>query len=304
MSILGDLDKLSQEWQGEKTIPGDYIRSLESGLPSRERNKRWIVALQAYMDASGMGSIKKDPHLVIAGFVSISGLWADFSDAWKAELDNPPSIAYFKCNEAFYPRYGQFKGWKQQDIDNKITALIKVIRSYKLIGRVCSYIDKHEFNSLIIKELPKRRIDNPYFLCFQHVIFNIISRQSKYKRPIDFIFDEEEKLGDDCVMWFNYFKNYIAPKRVLPCYGSIIFGDDKRIMPLQAADLYAGLFRRHLFENKVVYMSMSNELKSLQKIPKVFQKQISLKDMSLYIQREEIRDFLKRKVKGGLTHII
>ena len=302
-----EVSALFSQWEnGLKSSPGDYVRSLESGLPSKERNKRRILVLQAYIDESGMGSIHKEPHLVLAGFVSTSGIWANFSDAWQVEIDKPPSIEYFKINEAFHPRHkSQFKGWRKEEIYNKIVSLVEIIKSYKL-GRICSYINKYEFDLLIEKEFPKRRIDNPYWLCFQHLVVNMVARQykSQYINSVDFIFDEEGKLGYDCAKWLNYFKKTEIPKKALPYFGSIIFGNDKRVVALQAADLYAGLYRRYLFENKSIFMPMSNELKLLQEMPVIFEEQLSLKDISLYIQKEEIKSLLKRKVKGGLTHIV
>ena len=300
------VSELFEQWgKSSKSTDGDYFRSLESGLPSSERNKRWIVALQSYIDASGMSG--KEPYLVLAGFVSIAQVWAKFSDAWQAELDTPPSISYFKLNEAFHPKhYSQFKGWDKKDIIHKINKLANVIKSTYPLGRVVSYIAKREVEQLIIKQLPKRRMDNPYSLCFLHLIVNIVARQckSQYKVPIDFIFDDEGEIGYDCAKWLNYFKKTVIPKYSLPYFGSITFADDRRVVALQAADLYAGLFRRNLFENKSIFMPMSKELKILQEIPKIHEKQLSLKEISLYIQKEEIRAVLKHKIKGGLTHII
>lgn len=292
------ISELFSLWQTDlKSSPGDFFRSLESGLPSRERNKRYIVVPQAYLDASGMGSKSKEPHLVLAGFVTIAQAWAKFSDAWQEELDTSPSICYFKLNEAFHPKHdSQFKGWDKKDIIHKINRLANVIKSTYPLGRVVSYIDKKEVDQLIIKQSIKRRIDHPYWLCFLHLIVNMVARQRKfqYSAPIDFIFDEEGDLGYDCAKWLHYFKKTEIPKDALPYFGSIIFGNDKRIVALQAADLYAGLYRRHLFENKTVFMPISKEFKLLQEIPAIFDEQASLKEISIYIQKEEIREMMKK----------
>lgn len=300
-SEKGSLDKLFREWQGGlKTTPGDYVRSLESGLPSCERNKRWIVALQVYLDASGMGNIKKDPYLVFAGFISTSKVWADFSDSWKAALDKPPSISYFKLNDAFSStknKKSQFYRWKETDIENKINELIKIIKSIKVM-RVHSYVDKNEFKQLILEEFPKRRWDTPYWICCIYLMFKIISHQRYqkimgYQVPIDFYFDEENKMEVDCKRWFNYFKKMYAPKWALPYCGSINSLDDKRFMPLQAADLYAGLLRRYLFENKFLYMPKSKELKSIEEIPRIGE-EADLREISIWIQQDEIRQMMNK----------
>lgn len=286
---------LFEQWKnGPKATPGDYVRSLESGLPSCERNKRWIVVCQAYIDASGMGGIDRDPHLILAGFLSTSEDWAKFSDTWKTELDTKPRIDCFK--------FSRFYKSKHKDINDKISNLIEIIKSFPLV-RVCSYIDKEEFNQYNIIEPPKKRIDHPYWLCFHHLIVETVRDQIKHdlKTPIDFIFDEEGALGYDCLSWYNYFKNYTFPKWVLPYLGSPpIFRNDKTFLPLQAADLYAGLLRLHFYQNKTIDWPMPKELKLLQEMPEIGGP-ISLKFNSMLMQltNDDIREITKKAVEIG-----
>lgn len=293
LSCQGELDKLFQAWKTSPgTSPGDYIRALESGLPSSERNKRWIVICQAYIDASGMGNINSDPHVILAGFLSTSEVWAKFSDTWKAELNTKPRIDCFKFS----------KHYKDIKLKDKISNLTKIIRSSPVV-RVCSYIDKEEVNQYIIKQQPKKRFDHPYWLCFQHIIVETIADQIKHKlqTPIEFIFDDEGMLGIDCLMWYNYFKNYTFPKWVLPYLGDPpTFKNDEKIMPLQAADLYAGLLRYSFIENQIISWPPPNELKSLQEMP-VIGGPISLKGYSLLDQlsTEDIRRITKKAVEIG-----
>jgi hypothetical protein len=281
------------QWESDlKATPADYIRALESGLPSCERNKRWIVVCQAYIDASGMGGIDSDPHLILAGFLSTSEVWAKFSDAWKAELNVKPRINCFKFT----------KHYKDIELKDKIYNLTKIIRSFPLV-RVCSYMDKEEFNEYIIKQQPKRRIDHPYWLCFQNIIVETVKDQIKNKlqTPIEFIFDEEGALGIDCLMWYNYFKNYTFPKWVLPYLGDPpSFKNDEKIMPLQAADLYAGLLRYSFIENQILYWPPPKELKLLEEMP-IIGGPISLKANSMLdkLTTEDIRDITKKAVEIG-----
>jgi len=314
----GSLDKLFHEWQGSlKTTPGDYIRALESGLPSCERNKRWIVVCQAYIDASGMGGIDRDLDLILAGFLSTSEVWADFSDAWKAELDTKPQIDCFKFT----------KHYKDKKLKDKICNLTEIIRSFPLV-RICSYIDKEEYSQYIIKSednftgntkkvfcLPmgsynlviekstKRRIDNPYWLCFHNIIVETVGDQIKHKlqTPIEFIFDEEGALGIDCLLWYNYFKQHTFPKWVLPYLGDPpSFKNDERMMPLQAADLYAGLLRHSFIENQTLSWPNPKELKIIEEMP-VIGGPINLKFNSVLMQltNDDIKEITEKAVKIG-----
>ena len=285
--------------------PGDYIRSLESGLPSSERNKRWIVICQAYIDASGMGGIHREPQVVLGGFLATSEDWAKFSDAWKAGLNKPPCISYFKLNDAFSSiknKKSQFFGWTENDVNAKIWTLIEIIKLFPLV-RVWNYIDKDEFNQYTIKEADKRRIDNPYWLCFHDIIVQTVRDQiiHELNTPIDFIFDEEGALGYDCLSWYNYFKKSAFPKWVLPYLGSITFGNDKRIVALQAADLYAGLLRQHFYNNKIINVPKEAELRSIEKMSPEIGGPISLKANSMLMQltNDDIRNITKKAREIG-----
>jgi hypothetical protein len=84
----------------------------------------------------------------------------------------------------------------------------------------------------------KLSFNSPYLLCF----FGIIIRMSIYKRQklnnieCDYIFDEQGLVGIFASEVFKLLKNESLRQRLdsLP-----IFRDDKRVLPLQAADLYA-----------------------------------------------------------------
>ena len=275
------------------------------------------MVCQAFFDASGMGGIDQDPNLIIAGFLATAEGWADFSDAWKAELETKPRIDCFKFT----------KHYKDNKLKDKICNLTEIIRSFPLV-RVCSYINKEEYSQYIIKSednftgntkkifsIPmgsynltieksnKRRIDNPYWLCFHNIIVETVADQIKYKlqTPIEFIFDEEGALGIDCLMWYNYFKRHTFPKWVLPYLGDPpSFKNDEKIMPLQAADLYAGLLRHHFIENQILSWPPPKELRSLEEIPGIGGP-ISLKFNSMLMQltSEDIRDITKKAVDIG-----
>jgi len=130
--------------------------------------------------------------------------------------------------------------------------------------RVSCSINKEDYNNYIKGWVPKE-IDNPYFICFYNLIIAILAFQRRYRldTQIDFIFDVQGKLGQKTNELY-YIVDKIAPKQARKYIGSPpIFKDDKEVLPLQAADLYAWLIRRHLFENKIIIMPMRPELKAL-----------------------------------------
>lgn len=106
-------------------------------------------------------------------------------------------------------------------------------------------------------------VDSPYFFCFYQIIYAVAAFQRKYgwNYETDFFFDEQGSIGDNTREWHAVFKQ-MATDDIRPYIGSPpTFRDDKKFMPLQAADLYAGAMRRQAFENARLYLPMRSELR-------------------------------------------
>ena len=199
------------------------------------------MILQGFVDDSGSG--KKEPFFALAGFVSTYKNWARFADAWEAALQADPAIPYFKMSNAYAIR-GVFDGWERRAIDGKVAVLTGVIRAHIMV-RVSSSMDRRAYNRWVAGKGPKD-IDDPYFLCFYQLLYATFVHQRRYhwNTQIDWIFDEQGKLGPATVAFWPQFRKMAHPT-VRPYIGSPpIFRDDKQFRPLQAADLYAGARRR------------------------------------------------------------
>jgi hypothetical protein len=225
-----------------------------------------MVILQAYIDDSGTQG--KYPFFCLGGFISTADNWAKFSDEWKTQLDADPPIPYFSMHSAFFPKKGPFKGWSEEAIQSKVCGLLKIIKNYATMRVSCS-MRRDDYEELIKGKFTKnkvlREIDHPYFFCFWALIYAIIHYQRQYgwNTQIDFFFDEQGKMGVETVRWYQIIKK-VAPKQSKPFFGSPpIFRDDKKFLPLQAADMYAWAIRRHFRENEILIMPLRSELKLL-----------------------------------------
>jgi hypothetical protein len=242
------------------------------------------VLLQAYIDESGTESTERQPFIAVAGFISTSENWANFSIDWQNELDKDPPLKYFKMREAFH-RIKQFDGFSKNDAQYRVNNFIDIIKAYAMV-RVSSSIDKREYDLFERGQIPAK-IDSPYFYCFHQLYYSIIVYQRRYRwdTQIDFIFDEAGRIGVETVKWTAIIKKWASPS-YHPYFGSPpIFRDDEKFLPLQAADLYAWLVRRDLYQNKILYMPVPNELKALQNMQSI-ERIVDVKKMQAFILKK------------------
>jgi len=229
------------------------------------------MILEAYLDDSGSGGMSQR-FFTLAGFLSDYESWGKFADEWKAVLDEPPTIPYFKMNNFYRPeaRNSVFKGWDRSAIDEKLKRLISVIR-YNVMMRISSKVSLEDYERYVKGRIDDPTVDDPYFFCFYQIIYSVAIHQKTYKwnYQTDFFFDEQSKIGDNTKRWHQIFKS-MASDDIRPYIGSPpIFRDDKLFRPLQAADLYSGALRRHAYENARIYMPMRWELVELQNLQNI-----------------------------------
>lgn len=242
--------------------PADYVWALVSGLPKRERERRLIMVLQAFVDDSG-----SDPQslaFILGGFVASPIQWVAFSDEWDRTLRLPPKLNYFKNNEAMGLK-GQFdktRGWTEQKRDDRLVALAGTITKYiperfSVAVRHTDY-DKYISGIPVLKRV--KTLENPYFLLFHEFMLITASVHSVNQTmpiPCKFVFDNQGKIGEQARNWWPDFRTHLqnASNFDFSPYFDVSkpsFENDKQFMPLQAADLYAGQLGRAMASDKIV----------------------------------------------------
>ncbi len=185
--------------------------------------------LQAYVDASGKGDSR---FLVIAGFIADADVWADFSKEWKIRL-NQAGREYFKMNEMV--RSPEIAGYFYRTIEEfTIKASIAcVINTKELVEVERSVIYPSNISN-------PNSADNPYYWGFKYITGLLAERQNLIglNEPIDFVFDDESEKVKIPHAW-DLMKIAAQPETARFMGDTPIFRDDKKVMPLQAADLYA-----------------------------------------------------------------
>jgi hypothetical protein len=198
--------------------------------------------IQAFLDDSGMGQA---PASVIGGFVSTSERWAAFSLEWQQALDMRPSISYFKMKEANALR-GEFKGWSTARRDERIALLFSIIERHAMFG-VSSAIHHEMYNAIFRGKLTKSlaSLEYPYFMLFHGVVTCIAQYLAKSgNEPIDFIFDTQPDQKKKMLEGWELFVSVSGDAHRALIRKPPTFRDDKRVLPLQAADLHAWWVRK------------------------------------------------------------
>jgi Protein of unknown function (DUF3800) len=198
--------------------------------------------LQMYVDDSA--SDAGEQRLFLAGYINTAEKWQRFSVAWAEELRADPAIAYLKMSEA-NSLSGQFSGWPVASKDQKVRGLCRVIRHFEPHSIHCS-ISRVDVKDVLAPAVP-RGFANPYFHCFQGIIIPFATTFAPIWRgvPVEFVFDEQGELGTEALFFYKLIRDG-QPKKVRALLSKDpTFGDDKVILPLQAADVLAWHVRRH-----------------------------------------------------------
>jgi hypothetical protein len=200
--------------------------------------------LRAYVDDSGRG---QRPNFVFAGFVARGEHWLDFDKEWKRALDREPPLAFLKTKDAMSARhYGPFKGWKRKHINERISDLTAVIENTHIARTAFSTpyqsFEKH-FRGLIAE-----RMDTPYILTAYLLIIHSIGAlyDEGCREVVEFVFDTTDQEEQNLLRkgWFGALLT--APPHLRPLMARPPdFLCDQRVLPLQAADLYAWHFRKN-----------------------------------------------------------
>ncbi|HVZ84382.1 MAG TPA: DUF3800 domain-containing protein [Terracidiphilus sp.] len=202
--------------------------------------------LQGYADDSGSDG-KRMPY-VLAGLVLPVEQWAQFADDWKAQLARSPAIEYFKMFEAV-ERIGQFQGVQPEIRDRKIRDLLEVVDAHKPKG-IYSVLRWDEFRTIMAPTLTGY-LTNPYPYLFG-LLFDALAKYQRdagiFPEETDFDFDEQGEAGKYCLSTYDKLKSALtegAPENSRMMGRIPMMLNDKRVLPLQVADMFAWAMRRY-----------------------------------------------------------
>lgn len=217
---------------------GAYIRALVSGFAEPKRSNRALLMLQAFIDDSGNG---QGSVFVLAGFIAPASVWEKFSDEWEESLGMYPAVPYFHMTET-EDLFGNERK------NERITRFYRIIEEHAVYG-LSSAVSRDAYEK-IFKNSPKP-LNDPYFLLFFDLIAQLARHGEKLgiSDEVDFIFDEQLGKKDKLIAAWDKFKRMTPPELLKFMGDTPSFKDDKKVKPLQAADLYAWWLRRNIEED-------------------------------------------------------
>jgi hypothetical protein len=199
-----------------------------------------------YFDDSG--SDAGSQWYVLSGFIASTEIWNAISIKWRAALNKDPCLRYFKMREAMNME-GQFKrGWTIPLRNQRIFELVEIIEEFDP-PRIECFLRRSHFDGFVKGIIGGQAFNDPYFVCFYHLILSIAAnaRALDWTRDCEFVFDDQGKLGTNAVKRWNWMKQNIDganAANVNAYLGSPpVFRDDIKYPPLQAADMLAWLVR-------------------------------------------------------------
>lgn len=199
--------------------------------------------LQGFIDDSGSNS--KSQFYYLAGFILDTQRWEEFSDDWDAALKSNPGIDYFKMFRA-NKRTVEFEGWQESDVQSKVNQLVSVIEKHNPVA-IYTVIDRVTFNKMIVPNVRGPYLSDPYQYLFP-LIFDVVAKYQKevgiFPTPVDVDFDEQGEAGMHAQSLYPVLKKTL-PSDMRQMLGRLpLMLDDKKVLPLQAADMLAWSLRR------------------------------------------------------------
>ncbi|MGD0421643.1 MAG: DUF3800 domain-containing protein [Xanthobacteraceae bacterium] len=203
--------------------------------------------LRAYIDDSR--NHRGKGIFALCGYIGDATKWAEFSDEWEATLHALPRLENLKTHEAYRLRdpASQFYGWTAAQRDAKLIQLAKVANKHALVS-IQSIVRPEQYKEILGSIAANETV---YQFSFYTIIAELLKLPGKWNinDQIEIIFDIQGDESEATIRRaFREFMSAGPPELVSRLGADPEFKDDRKVLPLQAADLLAWHVRRHVYE--------------------------------------------------------
>ena len=237
---------LKHEWGRSAAV--DRVWAQVTGLRPSQAPGRILAVFQAFIDESeGETGV-----FVLAGHIATAEAWAKFSKEWEELL---PYAYLQKDGTRIFKMEEMLRGGARQE---DASWFFRVIEKHVALSLSCMIKREDVKKAKARTWVPGFWIDwdyvnNQYKLVFRVLMDSFHDRRDLMEevipvdQQVDFIFDERKEKRAILEMWDEYIEKRTPEMRVR--YGATPrFESDNVFLPLQAADLWAGLVRK-MYEN-------------------------------------------------------
>lgn len=198
-----------------------------------------LMVMQVYVDESARGD-KDAPHFVMVGVVSHIERWLPFYEQWKECLESEPvPIQNFK--------YAKFIKNLDGNKRRKLKELASIISKHA--SMIAPIVIDFPYHKEKIGVLNEKSTKHPYFLAATCILEKVASAlwDQGEREQIEFVFDRQDIWCKRFSYHYEAFIDMHEEKKTY--YRSILPIDpvqrnDDKVLPLQAADFLAGLYRQ------------------------------------------------------------
>jgi len=143
---------------------------------------------------------------------------------------------------------GQFDGWTPEERDQKLAELVNIIQSHVMFAVRAAVL--WEVYQDVQSQYPESVIE-PYAHLFHIVMGLAVKHVMALPHPetVEFIFDEQGKLGKQARESYEYTKLWMSPEHLAYVGYEPQHRSEQEFLPLQAADMYAWQNRRFIADN-------------------------------------------------------
>jgi hypothetical protein len=231
------------------------FRELIDGLPSSESWSADDGEYTLMLNVKFFGDDSFARHgpgfqgcCAVAGLLGVSSAWKDLVPDWRAACHSERRIEYFRMRE-FIERSGQFFGFDNAEAEAKLESLASVIESHGEAFAILDSIITWDTYDHAVHAAFKDFCKSPYFFGVMGIILALLEvvRDQGKAQPVRFIFDEQVGLEIPIHQSFVLAKSVLSAEQAI-ALETIAFADDRRVMPLQCADLVAWQVRREYLQ--------------------------------------------------------